>query len=69
MVSKSNTIDRIRVGELVAWIRENKLAASAILTLGGAQFVPPKHADVQMTHAEYADLIVGISTSCQRSAK
>lgn len=38
---KSNPIDALKLGDILAWLRANKPAAVLLLGLGGANFLHP----------------------------
>jgi hypothetical protein len=68
-VSK-NPIDSLKLGDIIAWLRANKLVAMAVLGLGGANFLHPKpettDTQIVMAVSEYNELVQGLIQSCQR---
>lgn len=66
---KQNPIDKIPLGALVEWVKDKKWIIAAVgIGAGGGFMSIPSHAptscpraDVEMTHQQYADLIVGFS--------
>lgn len=67
---KSNPIDALKLGDILVWLRANKLAAVALFGLGGANFVRPKpvtnESQIVLAISEYNELVTGLIQSCQR---
>ena len=65
-----NPIDSLKLGDILAWLRANKLAAVALFGLGGANFVHPKaetnDTQIVLSIVEYNQLVTGLIQSCQR---
>lgn len=69
-MSKSNPIDSLKLGDILAWLRANKPAAVLLLGLGGANFLHPKpvtnESQIVLAVSEYNELVTGLIQSCQR---
>lgn len=69
-MTHKNPIDSLKLGDILDWLKSNKLATAAILGLGGANLMPTKietNAErIVLSATEYNNLILGMMRSCPK---
>jgi hypothetical protein len=67
LVAKSASVDNLRLGDIIAWLKSNWAAVAVALGALGFNVAKPApvQPDVQFTAAEFSQLIAGFNSACQ----